>query len=108
MLPSEAMPTTTVTKITGPVTVLMSCKKASASHFAFLAASGATSPNTTPRTIATITQNQSCLTTLRSAPPRGAASPLAIPCLPRGTPRGASYPLRGGLLPLSGRRSATA
>ena len=53
------MPITTVTKITGPVTVLISWMKASASHWAFLAASGATSPNTMPAAIATMTQNQS-------------------------------------------------
>ena len=45
MSPSEAMPITTVTKITGAVTVLISCRNASASHFDFVAASGATSPN---------------------------------------------------------------
>ena len=55
------MPITTVRKITGPVTVLISWMKASASHFAFSAGPGATSPKTMPRAIATITQNHSCL-----------------------------------------------
>ena len=55
------MPITTVTKITGPVTVLISCMNASASQSAFLAASGATSPNMMPAAIATITQNHSCV-----------------------------------------------
>ena len=45
MSPSEAMPITTVTKITGAVTVLMSCRNASASHFASVAGPGATRPN---------------------------------------------------------------
>ena len=40
------MPITTVTKITGAVTVLISCRNASASHFASVAGPGATSPNT--------------------------------------------------------------
>ena len=60
MSPSEAMPITTVTKITGAVTVLMSCRNASASHFASVAGPGATSPNTMPAAIATRTQNHSC------------------------------------------------
>ena len=55
------MPITTVRKITGPVTALMSWMKASASHFAFSAGPGATRPNTMPRQIAMITQNHSCL-----------------------------------------------
>ena len=55
------MPITTVTKITGPVTVLISWMKASASHFDFFAGPGATRPNTMPATIAMITQNHSCL-----------------------------------------------
>src|SRR3954447_7744382 len=42
------MPITTVTKITGPVTVLMSWMNASASHLALMAASGATRPKTIP------------------------------------------------------------
>ena len=42
------MPITTVTKITGPVTVLISWMKASASHFVFSAGPGATSPTTMP------------------------------------------------------------
>ena len=53
------MPITTVTKITGPVTVLISWMNASASHWDFFAASGATSPNTIPAPIATMTQNHS-------------------------------------------------
>ena len=57
MSPSEAMPITTVTKITGAVTVLMSCRNASASHFASVAGPGATRPNTMPAAIATSTQN---------------------------------------------------
>ena len=55
------MPITTVTKITGPVTVLISWMNASASHFVFSAGPGATRPTTMPRAIATITQNHSCL-----------------------------------------------
>ena len=54
------MPITTVTKMTGAVTVLMSCRNASASHFASVAGPGATSPNTMPAAIATSTQNHSC------------------------------------------------
>ena len=53
------MPITTVTKITGPVIVLMSWMNASASHLDSFAASGATSPNTMPAAIATMTQNHS-------------------------------------------------
>ena len=61
MSPSEAMPITTVTKITGAVTVLISCRNASASHFASRSPDqGATSPNTMPAAIATSTQNHSC------------------------------------------------
>ena len=47
-LPSEAMPITTVRKITGPVTALISWMNASASHFAFSAWPGATRPKTMP------------------------------------------------------------
>ena len=60
------MPITTVRKITGPVTALIIWMKASASHFAFSAGPGATSPKTMPAAIATITQNHSCLRTPRS------------------------------------------
>ena len=60
------MPITTVTKITGPVTALISWMKASASHFAFSAVPGNTIPTTMPRAIAMITQNHSCLTNPRS------------------------------------------
>ena len=60
------MPITTVRKITGPVTVLIIWMKASASHFALSAGPGATSPNTMPRAIATITQNHNCLTSFLS------------------------------------------
>src|SRR4051794_11863932 len=60
MSPSEAMPITTVTKMTGAVTVLMSCRNASASHLASVAGPGATRPNTMPAAIATSTQNHSC------------------------------------------------
>ena len=59
MLPSDAMPTTTVTKMTGPVTVLISWMNASASHSVSLAMLGATRPSTMPAAIATSTQNQS-------------------------------------------------
>ena len=55
------MPITTVTKITGPVTALITWMNASASQSAFFAESGATSPYTMPATIATITQNHSCV-----------------------------------------------
>ena len=60
----------TVTKITGPVTVLMSWMKASASHLAFSAWAGAMRPKAMPAAIATSTQNQSCLeeTPLTSCP----------------------------------------
>jgi hypothetical protein len=57
MLPIDAMPIRTVTKITGPV---MAWMNASASHFAFSAVSGATSPNTMPAAMAISTQNHSC------------------------------------------------
>jgi hypothetical protein len=52
MSPSEAMPITTVTKMTGPVTALISWMKASASHWAFSACSWNSSPKAMPRTIA--------------------------------------------------------
>jgi hypothetical protein len=71
MLPSEAMPTTTVRKITGAVIVLTSCRKASASHFASFAASGAANPNSAPAPIATTTQNHSCETARRRRRPDG-------------------------------------
>ena len=61
MSPSAAMPMTTVTKMTGPVTALMTWMKASASHCAFSAASWATRPKMIPATIAMSTQNHSCL-----------------------------------------------
>ena len=57
------MPITTVTKITGPVTALISWMKASASHFASSAGPLATSPKTMPAAIAMSTQNHSCLAT---------------------------------------------
>ena len=60
-LPIDAMPITTVTKITGPVIAWITWMKASASHFAFSAVSGATSPKTMPAAIAITTQNQSCV-----------------------------------------------
>src|SRR4051812_15888911 len=63
MSPSEAMPITTVTKMTGAVTVLINCRKASASHLASVAGPGATRPNTMPAAIATRTQNHNCLRT---------------------------------------------
>ena len=63
------MPITTVRKITGPVTALIIWMKASASHFAFSAWPGATRPKTMPATIATMTQNHSCLRTPRSLMP---------------------------------------
>src|SRR5690349_20530068 len=78
MSPSEETPITTVTKITGAVTVLINCRNASASHFESVAGPGATSPNTMPAAIATNTQNHSCRFTalsshrlLRSAKVRG-------------------------------------
>ena len=55
------MPITTVTKMTGPVIAWITWMKASASHFAFSAVSGATRPKTMPAVIATITQNHSCV-----------------------------------------------
>src|SRR4051812_49297625 len=67
MSPSEAMPITTVTKITGAVTVLISCRNASASHLESVAGPGATRPNTIPAAIATRTQNHNCLRTERSS-----------------------------------------
>src|SRR3954451_12864661 len=73
MLPSDEMPITTVTKITGAVTVLISCRNASASHFESVAGPGATSPNTMPAAIATSTQNHSCFVTALSS----RLSPLA-------------------------------
>ena len=60
------MPTTTVQKMTGAVTILISWMNASASHLSSLAKPGAASPTRMPATIATRTQNQSCRTT----PPR--------------------------------------
>jgi hypothetical protein len=59
MSPKDAMPITTVTKITGAVTVLMSCRNASASHFESVAGPGATRPKMMPAVIATSTQNHS-------------------------------------------------
>ena len=53
------MATGKVIQITGPVIVWMSWMNASASHFAFSAVSGSTSPKTMPPRIPTITQNQS-------------------------------------------------
>ena len=61
MLPSDAIPITTVRKITGAVIVFTSCRKASASHFASVAGPGAASPKTMPPVIAINTQNHSCL-----------------------------------------------
>jgi len=46
---------TTVTKMTGPVTALISWMNASASHWAFSAASWATRPKVMPATIAMTT-----------------------------------------------------
>ena len=59
--PSEAIPITTVTKITGAAIVFTNCRKASASHLAFVAWSGATSPKMTPALSPIRTQNHSCL-----------------------------------------------
>src|SRR4051812_28083988 len=81
------MPMTTVTKITGAVTVLMSCRNASASHFESVAGPGATSPNTIPAPIAIRTQNHSCrfiassplVSLLRGGPPRTNAKVRAAP-----------------------------
>src|SRR4051812_4356032 len=110
-LPSDAMPITTVTKITGAVTVLMSWMKASASHFAFLALSGATRPKTTPAAIATSTQNQSWVASRRwrGLVPSGAAAAVAdIEALP--SREAHPPPERGGLsriyLPRSARFGA--
>ena len=58
-LPIDAIPTTTVTKMTGPVIAWMIWMKASASHFAFSAVSGATMPKRMPAAIAIRTQNHS-------------------------------------------------
>jgi hypothetical protein len=55
MSPSEAMPITTVTKMTGPVAALISWMKASASHWALSACSSNSSPNRIPATIAITT-----------------------------------------------------
>jgi hypothetical protein len=49
------MPTTTVTKMTGPVTALITWMNASASHCALSAASSATRPKMIPATIAMTT-----------------------------------------------------
>src|SRR3954454_1638472 len=67
MSPSEAMPMTTVTKITGAVTVLINCRNASASHFESVAGPGATRPKTMPAAIAISTQNHSCFFTALSS-----------------------------------------
>src|SRR4051794_3979738 len=100
------MPITTVRKITGPVTVLMSWMKASASHFAFLAWSGATRPKTIPAAIATRTQTHSWPTRRRRGRvPSGAsaagadieAPPVKLAPPPRrgGAPRTHLPPWRG-------------
>ena len=47
--------------MTGPVIAWMIWMNASASHFAFSAVSGATSPNRMPAAIAISTQNHSCV-----------------------------------------------
>ena len=60
-LPIDAIPMTTVTKMTGPVIAWITWMNASASHFALTAVSGATSPNRMPAAIAISTQNQSCV-----------------------------------------------
>jgi hypothetical protein len=60
-LPIDAMPITTVTKMTGPVIAWITWMNASASHFACSAVSGATSPKRMPAAIAITTQNQSCV-----------------------------------------------
>ncbi len=75
------MPTTTVTKITGPVIVWMSWMKASASHFASFAESGATSPKTMPPAIATSTRNHSCVYSRRRG--RSLAGAVMSPSHPR-------------------------
>jgi len=59
MLPREAIPITTVMKITGPVIVWISWMNASASHLASTAGPGNASPNAMPATIATRTRNHS-------------------------------------------------
>ena len=55
------MPITIVTKMTGPVIAWIIWMNASASHLAFIALSGATSPKTMPAAIAISTQNQNCV-----------------------------------------------
>ena len=60
-LPIEAMPMTTVTKITGPVMAWMIWMNASASHLASFAVSGRARPKAMPAAIAIRTQNHSCV-----------------------------------------------
>ena len=78
MSPRDAMPMMTVTKMTGPVTALISWMNASASHCALSAASSATRPKMIPATIAMTTQNHSCRYTgvrLTCASPCSATGP---------------------------------
>ena len=74
------MPTTTVTKMTGPVTVWISWMNASASHLASFAASGATRPKTMPAAIATSTQTHSCVTSRRRGRSCAASPPGEVIC----------------------------
>src|SRR3954451_15733578 len=108
MLPSEAMPITTVTKMTGPVTVLMTWMKASASHLAFLAVSGATRPNTIPAAIAMRPQNHSWpITRRRGWPPSDArVALLDIEAPPKARPRRGRRGVTGLSPTTCGRRCA--
>jgi hypothetical protein len=74
-LPSDAIPTTTVTKITGPVMVWMSWMNASASHLASFAGSGATRPKTMPAAIAISTQIHRCVYQRRDVMAAGYSDP---------------------------------
>jgi hypothetical protein len=78
MSPSDAIPTTTVRKITGAVIVFTSWRKASASHFASFAASGAASPNAAPAPIPMTTQNHNCAATRRRRPDGTACIPAPL------------------------------
>src|ERR671915_10574 len=78
MFPSEAMPTTTVRKITGAVIVLTICRNASASHFASFAAAGATSPNNAPALMPITTQNHNCVSTPRRRPDETESMPAPL------------------------------
>jgi len=55
MSPIPAMPVTTVQKMIGPITILMSLMNASPSGFIFTASDGAKCPSSTPMMMATNT-----------------------------------------------------